>query len=112
MSSGRESTRSSSSSSNSAALRTQLSWQLSSAVAGASAGLDPTLRAALAQPSRQQSASTSLPFAARAVLDPDNLQASLDMFRRLRSSRRSDRCTSAARTSQPYYAEREALFGG
>lgn len=62
---------------------------LGPAAAGAAA-LDPSLRAALAHPphQRQQGAAGPVSFAARAALDPDNPQASLDMFRRLSSSRR------------------------
>ena len=74
--------------SRSSSLRSQLS--LSSRAA--STQLDPALRAALAaQPRRHQppTDTASVSFAARAVLDPDNPEASLEMFKRL--SRGSER---------------------
>lgn len=50
--------------------------------------LYPALRAALAQSHRHQPGGALASFAARAAIDPNNPEASLEMFRRLNQRRR------------------------
>jgi hypothetical protein len=71
-------------------LRAQLSGSLAAAagVSGSGAGgsaLDPHLRAALDRQPQQGGAPGRVSFAARAALDPGNPEASLALFKRLRS---------------------------
>jgi hypothetical protein len=71
-------------------LRAQLSGSLAAAAggsggAGGNSALDPQLRAALDRQPQQGSAPGRVSFAARAALDSGNPEASLALFKRLRS---------------------------